>query len=188
MNGQTHKFFSVRNESCVNGRGCDHPGCASRGEFRAPKSPSTLHDYYWFCLEHVREYNRAWDFFAGRSSDEIEAAIRDDVTWQRQTWPLGHMTGGKGRFSSAHVRDPFNLFAEDEWHPAERAHSPAEEDAMKVMDLKAPLTVETVRSRYKQLCKLHHPDANGGDKASEERFKKIGQAYKTLMESLNPTA
>ena len=56
--------------------------------------------------------------------------------------------------------------------------------ALREMNLTYPLTVEALRARYKELCKLHHPDANNGDKQAEERFKRIGQAYKTLMESL----
>jgi DnaJ-domain-containing protein 1 len=68
----------------------------------------------------------------------------------------------------------------------ERSAPPAAElAAMREMNLMAPLTVEILKARYRELCKLHHPDANGGDKGSEERFKRIGQAYKTLMESLN---
>lgn len=34
--------------------------------------------------------------------------------------------------------------------------------------------------RYKQLVKRFHPDANGGDKAAEERFKEISEAYSYL--------
>jgi len=43
-----------------------------------------------------------------------------------------------------------------------------------------------VKARYKELVKRHHPDANGGDKASEERFKQISEAYRTLMKFLQP--
>ena len=46
-------------------RGCDHPGCAGGGEFRAPKSRLEIERYYWFCLEHVRAYNSAWNYYAG---------------------------------------------------------------------------------------------------------------------------
>jgi hypothetical protein len=38
-------------------RECEHPGCQEAGQYRAPKSPVRLGDYYWFCREHVREYN-----------------------------------------------------------------------------------------------------------------------------------
>ncbi|MFO1060844.1 MAG: DnaJ domain-containing protein, partial [Dongiaceae bacterium] len=37
--------------------------------------------------------------------------------------------------------------------------------------------------RYKSLVKRLHPDANGGDKAAEERLKHINLAYSTLKNS-----
>ena len=54
------------------------------------------------------------------------------------------------------------------------------------MDLDPPVTVEIVKARYKKLVKRHHPDANGGDKAAEEKFKQISEAYRTIMRSLDP--
>ena len=53
-------------------RRCDHPDCAEAGEHRAPRDRG-LKEYYWFCLEHVRAYNAAWDYFRGMSATEIEA-------------------------------------------------------------------------------------------------------------------
>jgi len=52
------------------------------------------------------------------------------------------------------------------------------------MELSWPLTLDALKTRYKELCKRHHPDANNGDKEAEERFKLIGQAYQTLMDCL----
>ena len=59
-------------------RRCDVPGCTSAGEFRAPKGRNQLNEYFWFCLDHVREYNRAWNYYAGMSEDEIEADAPGD--------------------------------------------------------------------------------------------------------------
>ena len=56
-------------------------------------------------------------------------------------------------------------------------------EALAIMDLTPPVTPEAIKRRYKELVKKHHPDANGGDKQAEERFKAINQAYATLMES-----
>src|ERR687892_757425 len=44
---------------------CQWPGCRCAGEYRAPKSRERLREFYLFCLDHVRAYNRAWDFFKG---------------------------------------------------------------------------------------------------------------------------
>ena len=39
------------------------------------------------------------------------------------------------------------------------------------------MTFEEVKARYKALVKLHHPDANNGAKESEERLKRINEAF-----------
>lgn len=190
MNGHSRKFWPPPDKEQVSKaiRSCDHPGCSGSGEYRAPKSRDSLNEYYWFCLEHVRAYNQAWDYYAGLTTDEIEQMVRRDTTWQRPTWPLGRLSGGRFRFDREDVKDPFGVFDEDMWDDQPQRHGPPspEEEALRVMNLRAPITVEGLKARYKELCKLHHPDANGGDKAAEERFKQIGQAYKTLLDSLHP--
>lgn len=172
-------------------RRCDVDGCACDGEYRAPKSRDRLNDYYWFCLDHVREYNRGWDYYAGMAPEEIEAQVRSDTTWNRPTWRLGQRGATTVRGErDFRIHDPFGFFAEDggpfsgstQAPPKRRPQSP-EERALALFDLDHPVTLETVKMRYKALVKLHHPDANGGDKAAEERLKLINEAYATLRQS-----
>ncbi len=87
-----HKFESddsFLTDRPVKLRGCDCPGCDRTGDYRAPKDRDHLTDYYWFCLDHVREYNRQWDYFAGMSGHDIESHIRNATLWERPSWPLG---------------------------------------------------------------------------------------------------
>jgi curved DNA-binding protein CbpA len=49
-----------------------------------------------------------------------------------------------------------------------------------VLELPIGVSFEEVRSRYKALVKQLHPDANGGDRAAEDRLKVVNQAYGTL--------
>ena len=165
-------------------RTCDHPGCTEAGEYRAPRSREHLDEYYWFCLDHVRAYNAAWDFYKGMSPEQIEDEIRRSTTWQRPTWPLGAKAGNK-RFSFS-VHDPFEVFEREAEaaHPA-RARPPSpEEESLRVLGLTEMPSVATLKACYKKLVKRHHPDANGGDKDAEETFKQINQAYRTLLDSL----
>jgi curved DNA-binding protein CbpA len=171
---------------------CDSPGCKEAGEYRAPRARNDLASYYLFCLEHVREYNAAWNYYSGMNEDEIEHQIRADVTWWRPTWPFGAGAGHAGR-----ARPHFDLgaFAADHWTEAGRpnAYEPRgrrprpgspQERALAILDLNSPVTQETIKARYKDLVKRHHPDANGGDKEAEERLKIIIQAYSTLKEGV----
>ncbi|HWK45333.1 MAG TPA: J domain-containing protein [Stellaceae bacterium] len=172
-------------------RCCEHPNCAHEGAFRAPRSRTTLNSYYWFCLDHVREYNAAWNFYAGMSEREIEEELRHDTVWQRPTWPMGWRTAAaRGQF-----RDAFNVFEEDEAESAgpngghggphhrtggRQRQLSVEELAMQVFEIEPPFSLQELKARYKLLVKRHHPDANGGDKAAEERLKVVNQAYATL--------
>lgn len=163
-------------------RCCDEPGCEGIGEFRAPRSRDRLgasENYLWFCLDHVRAYNAAWNYYAGMSEPEIEADLRKDTVWQRPTWPLGW------RLASGLYRDPLDLFGEDDRRSrSERAAGKRkltdEEKALMVFDLGVPFVLAELKRRYKSLVKLHHPDANGGDKSAEERLKVITHAYALL--------
>src|SRR5947207_1526901 len=97
---------------------CDHPGCDCGGDFRAPKSRLELDSYYWFCLEHVRAYNIAWNYYAGMSEPEIEAEIRRDTVWQRPSWKLGELHG-----PGPQVRDPFGFYTGKEHGHRTNGHS-----------------------------------------------------------------
>ncbi|CAA7618714.1 J domain-containing protein [Magnetospirillum sp. UT-4] len=165
-------------------RACDHPGCTHEGEYRAPRSRDNLNEYYWFCLDHVRAYNSAWDYYKGMTPEQIEDEIRTSTTWQRPTWPLGSKTGNR-RFSFS-IHDPLGVFAEEAEEMAKAKTRPPtpEEEAMTVLELVPPVTVKALKARYKQLVKQHHPDANNGDKDAEERFKDISRAYTILLNSL----
>jgi hypothetical protein len=166
-------------------RVCEAPGCRLHGEYRAPFARDRLDQHRWFCLEHVRDYNKKWDYFAGLDASEIERHIRADTTWRRPVWPLGGRRNG-----GPQIHDPLGL--SEEAGLAEKPQprmdgseqlTPAERNAMGVLELSWPTTRADVKSRYKELVKIHHPDANGGAREAEEKLKEINVAYSTLRAS-----
>lgn len=154
-------------------RCCMAPGCTADAEHRAPMSRDRLNEYYWFCLEHVRAYNAAWDYFKGMNTRQIEAELRRDTTWHRPSWPLGGL-GGK-------VYDPLGLLdGEVKAKPKPERAWTREEQALAVLELSAEASFDEIKARYRALVKRLHPDANGGDTAAEDRLKIVNQAYSTL--------
>ena len=166
-------------------RPCDWPQCDCEGSFRAPRSRREIRSYRWFCLEHVRQYNKAWNYYEGMSEAEVEADRRRDTVWRRPSWPLG-AAARAGRRAADAADDPFALFEEPRRRARASVPSTPEGEAMVVLDLRPPLTPAAVKARYKKLVKRHHPDANGGDKACEERIKRINLAYDTIMDRFGP--
>jgi hypothetical protein len=168
-------------------RRCQAPGCAEDGVHRAPVARDRLSEYYWFCTEHVRRYNLAWDYFAGMNEREIEHHRRFDTVWQRPSWPFGQFgeraAAGSGGGAGYRVHDSFGFFSEG---PAgangagARQPQTAEQKALALLDLEEPITFADVKARYMALVKQLHPDANGGDTEAEERLKIVNQAYGAL--------
>ncbi|MBI5130622.1 MAG: DnaJ domain-containing protein [Rhodopseudomonas palustris] len=183
---------------------CDAPGCTNRGAHRAPKGRGLEKDYWHFCLNHVREYNQGYNFFEGMAADAVARYQKDALTGHRPTWKMGQ-NGAKSRTRSPEdlegAADPFNVINEfngrSRWRrgpdpSAEQAKSEprkvfnAERKALQVMGLDSDATLEVVKAKYKALVKQHHPDANGGDRSTEDRLIEIIKAYnylKTLVRS-----
>ena len=67
---------------------CEWKGCNKKGIYRAPKNRENLREFRWFCLEHIREYNKNWNYFSGLSQKEIEKELKADFTWHLPTWPI----------------------------------------------------------------------------------------------------
>ena len=148
-----------------------------------------LDKYRWFCLDHVREYNRGWDFYKGMSESQIEGALRQDTGWQRPTWPLGRLGGN--RLNPEILRDPFSILSEH--GPGAAPRKPAPEPAkpppelraaLDLLDLGWPVDSQALKARYKELAKRYHPDTNHGDRSAEERLKDINRAYSLLRHKL----
>jgi hypothetical protein len=181
---------------------CEWPNCQAPATHRAPKGRLREREYWQFCLEHVREYNHTYNFFAGMSTDDIARYQKEAVIGHRPTWKMG-MNGGRPAARSQSSRrasqftgadDPFGLFREiggagGAWRGTERgvaesrAVRNAERKALDALGLDADASAQEVKRQFKALVKRHHPDANGGDRSSEDRLREIIQAY-TYLKSI----
>jgi hypothetical protein len=177
---------------------CEWPDCKEVATHRAPKGRTREREYWRFCLDHVRAYNHTYNFFAGMSPDDIAKYQKEAVVGHRPTWKMGMSGGGSGsrshsaRFRSgfASADDPFNVFRElggggptrdfSRRASATRMVRNAERKALDALGLEAEASTQDVKSRFKELVKRHHPDANGGDRSSEDRLREIIQAYNYL--------
>jgi hypothetical protein len=175
---------------------CEWPGCNGVATHRAPKGRDREKEYWRFCLGHVREYNHSYNFFAGMSTDDIAKYQKDAVTGHRPTWKMG-MNGGRPTKRSHSARfepgvedadDPLGLFrhfgarAGDERlrRRETRVIRNAERKALDSLGLEPDATPAEVKVRFKSLVKRHHPDANNGDRSTEDKLREIIQAYNYL--------
>ncbi len=166
---------------------CDSDKCNEKGEYRAPKSRIMLNEYFYFCLKHIKVYNKSWDFYKGMSVDQIESSMRNDTVWDRPSWPL------KGNYMN--VFDEFNRYTddfiknEDDKVNDNYFKNKLLNETLNIEDTKAlndlgleiPISLEKIKKNYKKLVKIFHPDVNGNNKNAEEKFKQINESYKLLL-------
>jgi DnaJ-domain-containing protein 1 len=173
--------FADRKAKELAKRHCDMPGCAAQGDHRAPKDRA-LSDYYWFCQEHAREYNQAWNFFAGMSDREVNDHMMKSFYGDRPTWRYD-MPGSAEEALRRNAWQTYNYTEKEP--PKDGAKKPQggntpESEALVIMGLQPPITLDEIKARYKELVKKHHPDLNRGNLESEELLKSINMAYTIL--------
>ncbi|ACB96985.1 J domain-containing protein [Beijerinckia indica] len=173
---------------------CDFPGCQAPGEFRAPQGRLREGQYFNFCLDHVREYNASYNYFNGMSAEAVALYQREDLIGHRPTWAMGVNRSGKTFREEGDeptgTQDPLGMFREGA--KAARAQSGRADErrrprhgvaVLKALDqlgLDEMADAAAVKTRYKDLVKRLHPDANGGDRSSEDRLREIIRAYNYL--------
>ena len=175
---------------------CQWPRCEAPATHRAPKGRLQANEYWRFCLEHVREYNNSYNFFAGMTDDAVALYQKEAVTGHRPTWKMGSIGGkraaprrARGGFRAAEweASDPFSMLGETGGQPGHarpasegRKILNAQRRAFDVLGLEADAKRTDIKARFKILVKRHHPDANGGDRGSEDTLREIIQAYNYL--------
>jgi hypothetical protein len=148
-------------------------------------------------MDHVRQYNQEYNYFEGMSDTEVSNFRKDALTGHRPTWKTGanawaHGTRDEARTADAEARVNATQRTNRKARSSRTATAstgfrrqlkPLEQKSLRVLDLGNEATPQDIKTRFKELVKMHHPDANGGDSRSEEKLREILQAYNYLKQS-----
>lgn len=172
---------------------CARAGCREPGVHRAPKGRGAEGEYFRFCVDHVREYNKSYNYFAGMTDDAVAAYQKDDLVGHRPTWSMGvnaagarGAAGGTGSADFDYM-DPLGVMRSGGFDGARRKAEPAKPKrpgpvlkALETLDLDESADRPAIKAQYKALVKRFHPDAHGGDRSFEDRLRDIIRAHDTL--------
>ena len=165
---------------------CDWNNCNNIGEYKAPVEKDNTKKYRLLCLEHIKEFNKNWNYFENMNDTEIIEFIKADMTWHKPTqnfsaqdnffkilWnnALKEDLSKNGVSKNRSEHTPFNFSDKDL-------------KAFEILGLDISTNWENIRSKFKKLVKKFHPDMNSGNKKFEEKLKVITLAYTQLKRTL----
>jgi DnaJ domain len=180
-------------------RPCARPQCRERGEFRAPNpygrppGPNGPGDYQWLCLDHVREFNSGYDWFAGMTAAEIAAAQSPTNVWPNETRAFRADGNVDSPPKWADFHDPLDAISARFKARADEAMatvgrngrmlSSEDRQALTTLGLGLDADIRAIRSAYSALVRKYHPDKNGGDRRQEKALQDVIAAYQQLRTS-----
>ena len=161
---------------------CEWRNCEEIGEFKAPIEKDNSKKFRWLCQEHIKLFNKSWNYFEGMGQNEIENFLKSDLTWHRPTQKFGSPDNFFNILWNNALNDKFNFFKQEKSFNKLNCKQLTEKDkdAFRIMNLEFNVDWPTIQKKFKTLVKKLHPDRNSGNKQYEDKLKKITLAYSHL--------
>ena len=167
---------------------CDWEKCKKTGLYKAPVERDNSRKFRLLCLEHIKIFNKSWNYFANMSEGEVENFIKSDLTWHK---PTRSFTSSENFFRvlwNNALDDNFNIFKTGNSKNFKKSKlSEKDRHALDVLGLKHETKWVDIQKKFKILVKKYHPDKNQGSKKYEDLLKKVTLAYSQLKLSMNKT-
>jgi len=155
---------------------CDWNNCFEIGEYKAPIEKDNTKNYRLLCLNHVKEFNKNWNYFAGMDDNQICEFLKSDMTWHKPTQSFSSSDNFfkilwnnalKNEFDKSRLKSQFNFNHNDI-------------KAFGILGVSVGLKWSKIQEKFKKLVKKLHPDMNAGNKKYEDKLKIITLAYTQL--------
>ena len=165
---------------------CEWDKCSKTAMYKAPAEKDNSRKFRLFCLEHIKIFNKNWNYFSDMNENEIEYFIKSDLTWHKPTKSFGSSENFFNILWGNALEDKFNIFKNSN-HKDFKKTNLSEKDryALEILGLKCEAKWSDIQKKFKTLVKKYHPDKNHGSKKYEDILKKVTLAYSQLKLSIN---
>ena len=161
---------------------CDWNNCSEDGAYRAPIEKDNSKQYRMLCLNHVKEFNKNWNYFDGMNDCQICEFIKSDMTWHKPTQSFGSSDNFFKILWNNALKDEKNKHKIngqfDHMNQFKFNHNDVK--AFGILGISIGIKWEKVQKKFKKLVKKYHPDMNLGSKKYEDKLKVITLAYTQL--------
>ena len=164
---------------------CDWKNCKEIGKYKAPIEKDNSRNFRYLCLEHIKIFNKSWNYFANMNDEQVEYFIKSDLTWHK---PTKSFTSPDNFFKilwNNALEDKTSIFGNTQFSEFKKSKlSEKDRHALEVLGLKYEAKWPDIQKKFKGLVKKYHPDKNQGSKKFEDKLKKITLAYSQLKMNL----
>ena len=165
---------------------CEWSKCKKTGVYKAPVEKDNSKKFKLLCLEHIKVFNKSWNYFADMKEEEIENFIKSDLTWHKPTKSFGSSENFFRILWVNALDDKPGMFKDSIFKNFKKSKlSDKDRDALKILGLKNDTNWSDIQKRFKMLVKKYHPDKNRGSRKYEDILKKITLAYSQLRLSMS---
>ena len=164
---------------------CDWDNCKEIGDYKAPLEKDNSRKFRLLCLEHIKIFNKKWNYFSNMTDQEIEYFVKSDLTWHKSTKSFGSSENFFNILWNNALEDKLNIFKSESFKEYKKTKlTDTDRDAFDILDLKYDTKWDEIQKKFKTLVKLYHPDKNLGSTKFEDKLKKITLAYSQLKMTL----
>ena len=161
---------------------CDWNKCNKPGEYKAPVEKDNSKEYRLLCLDHVKEFNKNWNYFSGMTDSEIYNFLKSDMTWHKPTQSFGSSDNFFKVLWKNALNDEYKSLNINQKNSNSINFKFDQNDlkAFNILGLKIGSDWKKIQKKFKILVKKFHPDMNSGNKKFEDKLKVITLAYTQL--------
>ena len=157
---------------------CDWNNCLEEGFYKAPVEKDNSKKYRILCLNHVKEFNKNWNYFEGMNDDQIYEFVKSDMTWHKPTQSFSSSDNFFKILWNNAMKDELNKDNFNYMNKFKFNHNDMK--AFNILNISVGIKWEKIQEKFKKLVKKFHPDINAGNKKYEDKLKIITLAYTQL--------
>ena len=157
---------------------CDWNNCSNEGLYKAPKEKDNSKNYRLLCLEHVKKFNKNWNYFSGMNDRQIMDFLKSDITWHKPTQSFSSSDNFFKVLWNNALKNEIDKIKFNNTIKFKFNHNDIK--AFSILGITVGLKWEKIQEKFKMLVKKYHPDMNSGNKKFEDRLKVITLAYTQL--------
>ena len=161
---------------------CDWNNCKEIGSYKAPIEKDNSKKFRMLCLEHVKEFNRNWNYFSGMNDQQVMEFIKSDMIWHKPTQSFTSPDNFFKILWNNALKDEKHKFKyfQNLDHMKKFRFNSQDFQAFNILNIPVGIEWKKIQEKFKKLVKKFHPDMNSGNKKFEEKLKIITLAYTQL--------